>query len=329
MEIIDISGYTDQEKESIATKFLLPRQLKENGLKPENCLMYDSALMKIIRNYTRESGVRNLEREIGKVLRKIACTVAEKKTNGKTGKTKKEIITDDRLVEFLGEIKFRDEIAEKKSDTGIVTGLAWTELGGTILKIETTILPGKGKFILTGKLGDVMKESAQAALSYIRSHSAEFGLKKGFHETIDIHIHIPEGAIPKDGPSSGITLATAMTSALLKIPVRHTVAMTGEITLRGNVLPIGGLKEKLLAAVRSGISTVLIPEENERDLAEIPDNILKKLKVIPVSHIDDVLEKSLTKSPVKKRTLSGGRKRVGSSKKTKIAAKARGVERRS
>ena len=300
MEIIHVDGYNDEEKDNIARRFLIPKQIKEHGLEVKKLEISDEALMKVIRNYTRESGVRNLERSIGSICRKVARKVAERKTPKR--KTMKKMVVDQKeLVELLGEIKYRDELAEKKNAAGVVTGLAWTELGGAILKIETVILEGKNNFILTGKLGDVMQESARAALSYIRSRAKDFGLAKGFQEKIDIHIHIPEGAIPKDGPSAGITMATSIVSALLGIPVRRDVAMTGEITLRGQALVIGGLKEKLLAAHRAGISSVLIPKENERDLTELSEKIKKDIKIVPVEHMDDVLRHALTKSPWKKR----------------------------
>ncbi len=313
MEIITIPGYTDEEKEQIARRFLFPKQVKEHGLPDKSLILHDAALARIIRNYTRESGVRNLDRRLASVCRKIARKVAEKigTDKAKTSKTPKTTIDETALVEFLGEIKYRDDIAERKNEVGVSAGLAWTETGGTLLKIETIILEGKNKFILTGKLGDVMKESAQAALSYIRSRARDFGLVQGFHNKIDIHIHIPEGAIPKDGPSAGITLATSMVSALLHIPVRRNIAMTGEITLRGNVLPVGGLKEKLLAAHRAGMSVALIPKENERDLREIPDKIVKELKVVPVGHMDEVLKLALTKTPCKKKSPARSSKRAG------------------
>ncbi len=327
MEVITISGYTDDEKEKIARRFLLPKQETEHGL-PKNVLkVSDEALLKIIRNYTRESGVRNLERELASVARKVARKIAESKPAGKTKKPAKRKavnIGEESLADYLGEIKYRDDLAEKVNESGITTGLAWTEVGGAILKIETTVLDGKGKYILTGKLGDVMKESAQAALSYIRSRSKEFGLKKNFHSNVDIHIHIPEGAIPKDGPSAGITIATSMVSALLKKPVRHDVAMTGEITLRGHVLPIGGLKEKLLASVRAGIDTVLIPKDNEKDLKEIPDKILNSLKIVPVDSMDEVLKLALAaekpkRTGSKKKATKGGRK-ITKQSKARLAA---------
>jgi len=305
MEVITISGYTDDEKEQIARRFLIPKQEKEHGLEKDAVSIPPKTLRKIIRNYTRESGVRNLERELARVMRKTARKFAEgkKRKRGAKADMKKVTVTESRLTEFLGEIKFRDDLAEKKQEIGVATGLAWTEVGGALLKIETTALDGTGKFILTGKLGEVMKESAQAALSYIRSRRGDFGLAKGFHGKLDIHIHIPEGGIPKDGPSAGITLATSMVSALLKIPVRNDIAMTGEITLRGHALPIGGLKEKLLAAVRGGIKKVLIPGENTRDLSRIPDKIKEALDIMIVESMDEVLNAALVHSPVKKKKI--------------------------
>ena len=304
MEILSISGYTDDEKKKIGSQFLLPKQLKAHGLSDKSVQIPSDIIGRIIRNYTREAGVRNLERSLGAIMRKVARDVAEKLDNKKidSKKRSRKIVVDKKaLVKYLGEIKYKDEEKEKINAIGVTTGLAFTELGGAIMKIETMILEGKTKFILTGKLGDVMKESAQAALSYIRVRAKDFGLAKGFHDKIDIHIHIPEGAIPKDGPSAGITLATSIVSALVNISAKHDVAMTGEITLRGQVLPIGGLKEKLLAAVRAGISTVLVPMENKRDLNEIPNTIVKKLKIIFVEHMDDVLLHALIKSPWKKK----------------------------
>lgn len=302
MEVITISGYTDHEKEMIARKFLVPKVEKAHGLKEGDVDIPDEALGKIIRNYTRESGVRNLERELAKLCRKIAREIAEKPPSKRKTEKKRKIKVDDaKLVEYLGEIKHRDDLAEKKDEVGVATGLAWTELGGALLKIETTILDGKGKFILTGKLGDVMKESAQAALSYIRSRRTDFGLSKGFYDKMDIHIHIPEGGIPKDGPSAGVTLATSMASAMLRIPARKEVAMTGEITLRGHVLPVGGLKEKLLAAVRAGARTALIPKDNKTDLVKVADNIKDSLEIILVENMDEVLSVALSRQPVKKK----------------------------
>lgn len=290
MEIIRIPGYTEDEKLNIAKKYLIPKKRKDNGL-TEDCIdIQDSAIKMLIRRYTKEAGVRNLEREIGSVCRKIAREIAELEE----GKEKsKSVITSKNLPKYLGPPKFRYGVAEENDEVGITTGLAWTEVGGELLQTEVTIMPGKGRLIITGKLGDVMKESAQAAMSYVRSRAREMGLRKDFSEKIDIHLHVPEGAIPKDGPSAGITMATTITSSLTKIPVRKDVAMTGEITLRGKVLPIGGLKEKILAAHRGNITTILIPKENEKDLKDVPKKVLKNLTIIPVDHVDEVLKNAL------------------------------------
>ncbi len=312
MEIITISGYNDSEKEQIAKRFLAPKQIKGHGLEQKSVSFTSDAIIRIIRSYTREAGVRNLEREIARICRKVARKIAEKeegKAKAKRSLRPKTVINEKTLEQYLGEIKFRDELKEEKSGAGVATGLAWTEVGGVILKIETIILPGKTKFILTGKLGDVMKESAQAALSYIRSRARDFGLAKDFHNKIDIHVHIPEGATPKDGPSAGIALAASIVSALLGVAVRHDLAMTGEITLRGNILTVGGLKEKLLAAQRAGIKTVVIPKENKRDLKEVSENIKKDLEIIALEHMDEALKLALVKSPFKKVKSKSGSKR--------------------
>ncbi len=288
MEIIRIAGYTEIEKLHIATNFLLPKQLKLNGLIDKNVTFVRSALLTIIRRFTREAGVRNLERRIASVLRKIAREVVDKKD-------KKFVlrVSSRAVMKYLGVPPYRYGRKDEKDEVGTSTGLAWTEAGGELLPTEVALMPGKGKLIITGKLGDVMQESAQAALSYIRSRADILGLKKDFYQNLDIHIHAPEGAIPKDGPSAGITMATAIASALLNIPVRKDVAMTGEITLRGKVLPIGGLKEKIIAAHRGDIETVIIPEENEKDLKDIPKSILKKVKIVCVEHMDQVLTTAL------------------------------------
>ncbi|AIH04205.1 endopeptidase La [Thermodesulfobacterium commune] len=288
MEIIEIPGYTEEEKLEIARNYLLPRQLSAHGLKPEMVPITEKALLEIIRRYTREAGVRNLEREIANICRKIAREVAKNPEEFKPIK-----IGVSKLEKFLGVPKYRYGIAEEKPQVGIATGLAWTETGGALLQIEAVIMPGKDNLQITGKLGEVMQESVQAAMSYVRSRALQLGLPLDFYRKIDIHVHVPEGAIPKDGPSAGITIATAIVSALLKIPVKNTVAMTGEITLRGRVLPIGGLKEKLLAAIRGGIKTVLIPKENEKDLKEINPKILKDLEIILVDNVDEVLKLAL------------------------------------
>jgi ATP-dependent Lon protease len=266
---------------------LAPKQIGENGLRESNIFFTDNSLKTIIRRYTKESGVRSLEREIASICRKVAKDVVK---NGSDYKTR---ITAAKVYKLLGIPKYRYGIAEEKSAVGLTTGLAWTEFGGDLLVTEATLMPGKGKMIITGKLGDVMQESAQAALSYVRSRAKSFGLKDDFYQNIDIHLHVPEGAIPKDGPSAGITMATSIASALLKIPVRRDLAMTGEITLRGRVLPIGGLKEKILAAHRGQIRTVMIPKENEKDLSEIPQNIRRDMKFIMVEQADDVLRQAL------------------------------------
>src|SRR5881396_2988234 len=287
MEIIRIAGYTELEKLNIAKRYLIPKQQEANGLKPENIALSDSALMSIVRHYTKEAGVRNLEREIASVCRKVAVEVVKKDRVARIRVTAKSLNT------YLGPPRYRFGKAEVEHKIGVATGLAWTDLGGELLATEVQIMPGKGKLLITGRLGEVMQESAQAAMSYVRSRAEELGLERDFYQKIDIHIHIPEGAIPKDGPSAGITMATALVSALTRIPVRHDLAMTGEVTLRGNVLPIGGLKEKVLAAHRGGIKKVLIPVENEKDIREIPAVILKSIEIELVEHMDQVLRKAL------------------------------------
>ncbi len=289
MEVIRISGYTEDEKMEIAKKYLLPKQIKENGLKAGEWTVSDEALKDIIRYYTRESGVRSLEREISKLARKGVKDIVTK--------TKDTIKIDEKnLNDYLGVKKFKYGEIENKDGTGIVTGLAWTEVGGELLTIESVIMPGKGKMEITGKLGEVMQESVKAAKSFVRSRCLEYGIIPPVFEKKDIHIHVPEGATPKDGPSAGIAMVTSIVSSLTGIPVKREVAMTGEVTLRGRVLPIGGLKEKLLAALRGGIKTVLIPDENEKDLSEIPKNVIEGLKIIPVKTVDEVLKVALTKS---------------------------------
>jgi ATP-dependent Lon protease len=287
MEIIRIPGYTEGEKLQIAKKYLLKKQREANGLKEENIEFSDQAILTIIRHYTREAGVRNVEREIASICRKVAVEVV------KTDRNARVRVSASSVAKFLGPPKFRYGIAETEPQIGVATGLAWTELGGELLGVEVTIVPGRGKLTITGQLGEVMQESAQAALSYVRSRSEQLGLASDFYQKIDIHIHIPEGAIPKDGPSAGITLATALVSALCRVQVKNDLAMTGEITLRGRVLPIGGLKEKVLAAHRGGIKSVLLPKENEKDIDEIPAQILKGITLIKVEHMDDVLKRAL------------------------------------
>jgi len=289
MEVLRLHGYTEPEKIEIAKQFLVRKQRVAAGLTEKNIAFTDEAIAAVIRGYTREAGVRNLEREIGNICRKVARKVV------KHGADYQIALTAENVGEFLGVIKFRDTEAHEKSEVGLVTGLAWTEVGGSILSTEVTVVEGKGKLTLTGKLGDVMQESAQAAVSYVRSRAAQLGLPRDFYRNLDIHVHVPEGAIPKDGPSAGITIATAIASALSKIPVRRDVAMTGEITLRGKVLPIGGLKEKLLAAHRAGILEVVIPKDNEKDLAEVPENLRNEMKLHCVESMDDVLRLALEK----------------------------------
>ncbi len=287
MEVIQLAGYTEIEKLSIARDFLVAKQSKANGLSPENAVFSDDILLYITRHYTKEAGVRNLEREIASVCRKVAKEVV------RNGPETRIELTEDLIQEYLGIPKFRYGRAEEKDEIGLAVGLAWTEFGGDILGIETVTMPGKGKITITGKLGEVMQESAQAALSYVRSRSTQLGIDADFYQNLDIHVHVPEGAIPKDGPSAGITMATSMVSALTKIPTRSDVAMTGEITLRGRVLPIGGLKEKILAAHRALIKTVLIPKDNAKDLKDIPAKILQEIEIELVEHMDDVLRKAL------------------------------------
>jgi ATP-dependent Lon protease len=287
MEILRLHGYTELEKLEIAKQYLVKKQREGTGLTEEQISFDDDAIRLMIRGYTREAGVRNLEREIGNVCRKVARRVV------KNGPKHQEIITGANVNEFLGVAKFRDSQAHEKSEIGLVTGLAWTEVGGTILQTEVQVLDGKGKLTATGQLGDVMQESAQAALTYIRSRSHHLGLAKDFYRNVDIHVHVPEGAIPKDGPSAGITLATALASALTKIKVRRDIAMTGEITLRGKVLPIGGLKEKLLAAHRAGIFEAVLPEENRKDLADLPELLKSSMKLHFVEEMDQVLQIAL------------------------------------
>ncbi len=287
MEILRLSGYTEQEKVEIGKRFLVPKQRKATGLSEKNLSFSDSALSFLIQSYTREAGVRNLEREISNVCRKTARKVI------KEGKEISAAVTPEVLPDFLGVIKYRDTQSEKKNEVGLANGLAWTEVGGQLLATEATLMEGKGKLTLTGKLGDVMQESAQAAMSYVRTRASQFGLPKDFYRHLDIHVHLPEGSIPKDGPSAGITMATTIVSALTRIPVRCDVAMTGEITLRGKVLPIGGVKEKLLAAHRTGIRTVVLPKDNEKDMADIPKEIQEVMAVKFVDTMDEVLEIAL------------------------------------
>ena len=291
MEVIRIPGYTEDEKLNIAKNYLLPKQMEGNGLKEDELNVSDAAMLDIVRHYTREAGVRSLEREVAKICRKVVKDVLLKPTN------KKISVTPKNLEKYLGVKRFRYGVAEENDEVGQVTGLAWTEVGGELLSIEAAVMDGKGKQTFTGQLGDVMQESIQAAMTVVRNRAASLGLSSDFHESKDIHIHVPEGATPKDGPSAGIGMCTAIVSSITGIPVKSNVAMTGEITLRGEVLPIGGLKEKLLAAHRGGIDTIVIPHENEKDLAEIPKSVLSKLDIKPVRWIDDVLEIALQYMP--------------------------------
>ena len=291
MEIIRIAGYTEDEKTEIARRHLIPAALKKHGLAPVECEIEQSALVSIIRRYTREAGVRNLEREISNVCRKAVKQIV-------TGKTLAVKVTGENIGDFLGVPRYRHGEAETEDQVGVVTGLAWTEVGGELLTIEGVMMPGKGRMIVTGNLRDVMKESISAAASYVRSRAVDFGIEPPLFDRRDIHVHVPEGATPKDGPSAGVAMATAIVSTLTGIPVRRDVAMTGEITLRGRVLPIGGLKEKLLAALRGGMKKVLIPEENAKDLAEIPDAVKNNLEIVPVSRMDEVLRHALVRQPV-------------------------------
>jgi ATP-dependent Lon protease len=290
MEVIRIPGYTEDEKINIAMRYLVPKQLKANGLREGELRIAEGAIRDIVRYYTRESGVRNLEREIAKISRKVVKEIA---LAGAKAKKKATAVTSKNLEKYLGVRRYDYGRAEADNEIGLVTGLAWTEVGGDLLQIESTLVPGKGQLILTGQLGDVMKESASAALSVVRARTERLGIDLDFLQKLDVHLHVPEGATPKDGPSAGIAMATALVSVLTKVPVRADVAMTGEITLRGRVLPIGGLKEKLLAALRGGIRTVIIPEENRKDLSDIPRNVTQGMEIVPVRWIDEVLDLAL------------------------------------
>ncbi len=287
LEVLRLPGYTELEKIEIAQRHLLPKQLRSHGLAETNVRFADSALQEVVRRYTREAGVRNMEREMSAILRKVARKVVIE------GRDYTVEIDAANLSEYLGVPRYRASQREEHHEIGLATGLAWTEVGGEILPIEVTLMPGKGALRLTGKLGDVMQESAHAAMSYVRSRAEEYGIARDFNRRLDVHIHVPEGAIPKDGPSAGITMCTALVSALTRMPVRRDVAMTGEITLRGKVLPIGGVKEKLLAAHRIGVATVILPRENEKDLADVPKNVSEEMQVRLVDHIDEVLKLAL------------------------------------
>jgi ATP-dependent Lon protease len=287
MEIIRIPGYTELEKLNIARKYLVPKVRGANGLKEDDLEFTDDGIRSLIRHYTKEAGVRSLERELSGLCRKVVVKVVKEQQE-----TPVRIDTD-CLHGYLGPEKFRYGQADPEPKLGVTTGLAWTEMGGELLETEVAVVPGKGKLTITGRLGEVMQESAQAAMSYVRSRADDLGLSREFYQQVDVHIHVPEGATPKDGPSAGITLATSLVSALTRIPVRSDIAMTGEVTLRGNVLPIGGLKEKVLAAHRGGIKHILLPKENERDIEDIPESIREDLKLEPVEHMDDVLRRAL------------------------------------
>jgi ATP-dependent Lon protease len=313
MEVIRIAGYTEDEKLNIATRYLIKKQLKENGLKEAELKITAGTVLDIIQHYTREAGVRNLEREISKICRKVVKWLLLKPRNNRV------TVTPKNIQKYLGVRRFRYGKAEDNDQVGQVTGLAWTEVGGELLTIEAAVIPGKGKLMHTGQLGEVMTESIQAAMTVVRSRAAVLGIDEDFHQKVDVHIHVPEGATPKDGPSAGVGMCTSLVSALTDIPVRSDVAMTGEITLRGEVLPIGGLKEKLLAAHRGGLSTVLIPHDNEKDLAEIPKNIKDKLTIVPVKWIDEVLQHALQHMPVpnaKSKRAKGQRKTAVDKQKT-------------
>jgi ATP-dependent Lon protease len=286
MEIIRLEGYTEDEKVEIATRHLIAKQIESHGLKEGELVFTEEGLRSLIRHYTREAGVRTLEREIAKVARKALRRILE-------GKTERVELTPENVADFAGVRRFRHGVGEEEDQIGAVTGLAWTEVGGELLTIEAVTVPGKGQIKTTGKLGEVMQESIQAAFSFVKARSPSYGVKPSLIGRKDIHVHLPEGAVPKDGPSAGIGMVTAIISTLTGIPVRRDIAMTGEVTLRGRVLPIGGLKEKLLAALRGGITMVLIPAENEKDLAEIPANILAGLEIVPVAHVDEVLARAL------------------------------------
>ncbi|MEW8029895.1 MAG: endopeptidase La [Candidatus Thiodiazotropha sp.] len=320
MEVIRLSGYTEDEKVSIAERYLVRKQMENNGLKPNELIIRESAIRDIVRYYTREAGVRNLEREIAKICRKVVKDILLKKPKGKI------TVTPKKLEDYLGVKRFRYGRADEHDQVGQVTGLAWTEVGGELLRIEAALMPGKGRLSHTGQLGEVMQESIQAAMTVVRSRADSLALEEDFHQKCDVHIHVPEGATPKDGPSAGVGMCTSLVSALTKIPVRADVAMTGEITLRGEVLPIGGLKEKLLAAHRGGIATVIIPEENERDLVDIPKNIKQNLDIRPVRWIDEVLQVALKEMPQPKEVKpAGATPRKGGQKQEGDEIKKRGA----
>jgi ATP-dependent Lon protease len=330
MEVIRIPGYTEDEKLNIATRYLVPKQLKANGLQPEELAIDEDAIRDIVRYYTRESGVRNLEREIAKICRKVVKEIAlagpqpARKTARKAAKKPRALVVVDaaNLDKYLGVRRFDFGRAEEENEVGLVTGLAWTEVGGDLLQIESTLIPGKGAVTLTGQLGNVMKESATAALSVVRARAQALGIDVDFLQKHDVHLHVPDGATPKDGPSAGIAMVTSLVSTLTRVPVKADVAMTGEITLRGRVTAIGGLKEKLLAALRGGIRTVVIPEENRKDLADIPANVTRDLDIIPVKWIDEVLDIALETPLAPKKVRKNGQ-RVAVRGRAKAAPAAR------
>jgi ATP-dependent Lon protease len=294
LEIIRLSGYTEQEKTEIARRYLIPKQLEANGLTAEKVEFSDEAIATLIQNYTREAGVRNLEREVSSLCRKVArkYVVLSEEEKEKF----KEVLIAESVQKFLGPIRFRPQMANEHNEVGVTTGLAWTEVGGDVLQIETSLMPGRGQLTLTGKLGEVMQESMRTAISCVRARATKLGISPSFYKKYDLHIHVPEGAIPKDGPSAGITIATAIVSLLTNNPVRKDVAMTGEITLRGKVLPIGGVKEKLLAAHRAGIKTIILPKDNEKDLVEVPKDVLETFQVNLVDSLDEVLSVAIDES---------------------------------
>jgi ATP-dependent Lon protease len=294
MEIIALPGYTEEEKRAIALRHLVPRQVRENGLSPRRIQISPGALSSIINDYTAESGLRNLEREIGSICRKAARKIAE----GRKGPFK---ITRRNLHKYLGVVKYDPEMDQEDSQIGLATGLAWTQAGGEVMYVEASLIRGKGELILTGQLGEIMQESARAAVSYVRSTIRNYGGRETLFDSVDVHIHVPAGAIPKDGPSAGIAMATALLSAATVVPIRNDVGMTGEITLRGRVLPVGGLKEKSLGALRAGVNTIVIPAKNKKDLAEIPSSIKRRIKYIPVQHMEEVLAVALLKGKRRKK----------------------------
>jgi ATP-dependent Lon protease len=318
MEILQLSGYTEDEMLNIAKGYLVPRQVKENGLRPEEISFEDSAIRQIARDYTREAGVRNLEREIGSVCRKVATHIAE-------GKEIPIVISPAKVAELLGKPRFYGEVAERTTIPGVATGLVWTPVGGDIIFIEATRMPGSKGFMVTGQLGDVMKESAQAALSYVRSKAKEIGIEDKAFEKSDIHLHVPEGATPKDGPSAGVTMATAIASLMTNRVVRDDVAMTGEITLRGRVLPVGGIKEKVIAAHRVGLKRVILPKRNEKDLDDLPDDVRKQLTFVFAEKVTDVFDAALSRTAIKASGGNGHNGAEGTSKRKTPQAAKKGV----